>query len=256
MFNEIHIGPITIYMYGLMICLGFLTALELCLVRGKRRGLSDDTIWGIFFCALVGGLAGCRILYYIVELPAIIRDPSLIFDFNNGLVVYGGIIGGAVTSFIYVRMKRHEAFLPYFDLVMPAVAIAQSIGRIGCFCAGCCWGRETESHLHIIFSHSSYAPNGLRLIPTQLISSAGDLAIGLILLLYAGRRPAKGRVASAYFMLYGTGRFLIEFLRNDPRGALGPLSTSQAISLVMIVAGAVSYARSGRLQADSVPAAA
>ena len=71
MFNKITLGPITIYMYGLMIAMGFASALFLCNYRGKKRGLSEDTIFGIFLCALIGGMVGCRLLYYIVELPAI-----------------------------------------------------------------------------------------------------------------------------------------------------------------------------------------
>ena len=67
MFNKITLGPITIYMYGLMIAIGFASALFLCNYRGKKRGLSEDTIFGIFLCALIGGMVGCRLLYYIVE---------------------------------------------------------------------------------------------------------------------------------------------------------------------------------------------
>ena len=73
MFNRITLGPITIYMYGLMIAIGFASALFLCNYRGKKRGLSEDTIFGIFLCALIGGMVGCRLLYYIVELPAIME---------------------------------------------------------------------------------------------------------------------------------------------------------------------------------------
>ena len=144
MFNKITLGPITIYMYGLMIAIGFASALFLCNYRGKKRGLSEDTIFGIFLCELIGGMVGCRLLYYIVEIPAIMEDPSILWDFKNGYVVYGGIIGGIVTSYVYCRIKK-ENFISYFDLVMPAVSMAQGFGRIGCFCAGCCYGRETHA---------------------------------------------------------------------------------------------------------------
>ena len=108
MFNKITLGPITIYMYGLMIAIGFASALFLCNYRGKKRGLSEDTIFGIFLCALIGGMVGCRLLYYIVELPAIMEDPSILWDFKNGYVVYGGIIGGIVTSYVYCRIKKEN----------------------------------------------------------------------------------------------------------------------------------------------------
>lgn len=83
MFNKITLGPITVYMYGLMIAIGFASALFLCNYRGKKRGLSEDTIFGIFLCALIGGMVGCRLLYYIVELPAIMEDPSILWDFKK-----------------------------------------------------------------------------------------------------------------------------------------------------------------------------
>ena len=91
MFNDIVIGPITIHMYGVMIAAGFLAALLMTLRRGKKRGYDEDIIWGIFFCAIIGGMLGTRILYYIVEIPEIMKDPSILWDFKNGYVVYGGI---------------------------------------------------------------------------------------------------------------------------------------------------------------------
>lgn len=241
MLYSFHIGPITFYMYGLMIALGFFAALMMTLHRGKKRQFNEDIIWGIFFCAILGGVVGSRLLYYIVELPNIIEDPSILWTFKNGYVVYGGIIGGILTCYVYCRIKKTE-FFPYFDLVMPAVSLAQGFGRIGCFCAGCCYGKETDAWYGITFHNAYFAPNGVKLIPTQLISSVGDFAICGMLLWYASRKPKTGRVASMYMLLYGVGRFALEFLRNDYRGSIGVLSTSQIISIVIVAIGAVMYA--------------
>ncbi len=241
MFNDIVIGPVTLHMYGLMIAIGFFSALIMTSYRGKKRGMDDDIIWGIFVCAVVGGLIGCRVLYYIVEIPRIIENPSILWDFKNGYVVYGGILGGILASYIYCRRKR-VSFLEYFDLVMPAVSLAQGFGRIGCFCAGCCYGRETDAWYGITFHTSKFAPNGVKLIPTQLISSVGDFVFCGILLWYASRKPKTGRVAALWMVLYGIGRFLVEFLRNDNRGSVGALSTSQFISIGIVAAGAVMFA--------------
>ena len=194
MFSDIKIGPITFHMYGLMIALGFFAALVMTLKRGKKRDFDEDTIWGIFFCAIIGGMVGTRILYYIVEIRSIIENPSILWNFKNGYVVYGGIIGGILASYVYCRYKKAD-FLSYFDLVMP----------------------------------------------TQLISSAGDFAICGILLFYASKKPQKGRVASMYLMLYGAGRFAVEFLRNDFRGSIGALSTSQIISIAIVAVGILMY---------------
>lgn len=240
MFNDITIGPVTFHMYGLMIAIGFFMALVMTLRRGKKREFSEDIIYGIFFCAVIGGMLGTRVLYYIVELPQIIKDPSILWNFKNGYVVYGGIIGGILTSLVYCKVKK-TAFLPYFDLVMPAVSLAQGFGRVGCFFAGCCYGRETEGWYGITFHNSGFAPNGVKLIPTQIISSLGDFAICGLLLLYASRKPKNGRVAAMYMMLYGIGRFAVEFLRNDYRGSVGVLSTSQLISIGVVAVGVVMY---------------
>ena len=75
----------------------------------------------------------------------------------------------------------------YLDLMIPSVALAQALGRVGCFLAGCCYGRETDSCIGVVFTNSLYAPNGVKLLPTQLIMAAGDLVIMAILLLYAKR---------------------------------------------------------------------
>lgn len=101
-------------------------------VGKDENGKSGDILYGIFWCAIIGGLVGTRLLYYIVEIPEIIKDPSILWNFKNGYVVYGGIIGGILVSWLYCRIKK-VSFIEYFDLVMPAVALAQGFGRIGCF---------------------------------------------------------------------------------------------------------------------------
>ena len=247
MFNDIKIGPVTLHMYGLMIAVGFLAALMIVLKRGKKKGLSEDTIYGIFYCAIIGGLLGCRLLFYIVEFPNILKNPSILWDFANGYVVYGGIIGGILTSYIYVK-RRHEEYLRYFDVVMPAVAIAQGFGRIGCFCAGCCYGAETTSPFHVVFTHSDFAPNNVPLLPTQLMSSAGDFLIGLFLIWFSGKTDVKGRTGAMYLICYGIGRFIIEFFRADYRGSLGVFSTSQIISFVIVAVGAGLFAIAPKLE--------
>ena len=236
MYNDIHIGPLTLHMYGLMIAIGFISAYLISGKRAQKRGLKDSMIDSILWCAILGGAIGSRILFYIVSLPDVIEDPSILWNFKNGYVVYGGIIGGVLASFLYCRKKR-EAFLPYFDLVMPSVALAQGFGRFGCFFAGCCYGRETASRFGIVFTNSAFAPNGVRLVPTQLMSAAGDFALAAFLYWYARKERENGRVAALYMILYSAGRFVIEFYRSDYRGSVGPFSTSQLISVAVVLLG-------------------
>lgn len=126
---------------------------------------------------------------------------------------------------------------------MPSVALAQAFGRIGCFLAGCCYGKETESAIGVIFKNSPFAPNGIKLIPTQLISSLLLFILTFVLVRYADktwRRPFK--VAGLYMILYSIGRFIIEFFRGDEeRGNIGFLSTSQFISIFILIGGIILF---------------
>ena len=253
MFSSFNIGPITIHMYGLMIAIGFISAYMLTDYRGKKRGMSEDIIWGILICAVIGGMLGTRLLFYIVSIPQIIENPSILWNFRNGYVVYGGIIGGILSSYFYCRKKK-ASFLEYFDLVMPAVSMAQGFGRLGCLFAGCCYGAETDAWYGIVFHNSNQAPNGVKLIPTQIISSVGDFIFFVILLWYASRKPKTGRVAAMWLLLYGAGRFAVEFLRNDFRGSILGLSTSQFISIGIVAAGAVLYVLAPKLGEKKVVA--
>ena len=222
-----------------MIAAGFLAALLMTLRRGNKRGYDEDIIWGIFFCAIIGGMLGTRILYYIVEIPEIMKDPSILWDFKNGYVVYGGIIGGILVGWLYCRIKKLK-FLEYFDLMMPSIALAQGFGRIGCFLAGCCYGKETSGPLAVTFTNSDFAPNNVALIPTQIYSGFLDFAHFLLLLYVAKHKKADGQVAACYLIFYSIGRFVIEFFRGDiERGSVGVLSTSQFISIFTTVAGII-----------------
>ena len=124
---------------------------------------------------------------------------------------------------------------------MPGVALAQGLGRVGCFLAGCCYGRPAGSCWGVVFPAGSMAPAGVRLIPTQLYSAAGDVLLCLTLLIYDRKKHADGGVLALYLTLYSIGRFLIEFLRNDARGSVGVLSASQFIGL-FVLSGAVVFA--------------
>ncbi|MDF2905487.1 MAG: prolipoprotein diacylglyceryl transferase [Herbinix sp.] len=236
--NELlTIGPVTIYGYGLMIAIGALSAYITSEYRAKKRGMNYEIIFNLFIWALVGGMLGAKLLYYITQLKDIIADPSLLLDISQGFVVYGGIIGGIFTGYIFIR-KHKLNFLEYFDLVMPSIALAQGFGRLGCVLAGCCYGNETSSSFHIIFHESDFAPNNIPLIPTQPISSALDFLNFFALIFIAKKTKAKGQVAGFYLTFYSAGRFILEFYRGDlERGAIGSLSTSQFIAIFLFLIG-------------------
>ena len=267
------IGDFTIHGYGVMIGIGFLLALVVGTYRAKKMKMDDEAITDLAIIAIVTGFMGSKLLYVITEFQAFLKEPLAVLG-SSGFVVYGGIISGTICCMIYCKVKKLN-FMEYFDLVMPEVAIAQGIGRIGCFLAGCCYGRETDSAIGVVFPVDSMAPSGVKLIPTQLFSAAGDILMAVILIVVAHKfsysavaarsmtrvkadannkdasqdaeeerevvftekHLCRGDIGCIYMILYGVGRFVIEFFRADERGAVGLLSTSQFISVFVVALG-------------------
>lgn len=226
------IGRFTVHGYGLMIGLGFLFAVILGSMRAKKIGLSADDFTNIAIWVLVIGFLGGKILFLIVEYRDFFNDPLSIIK-SEGFVVYGGIITGILAIYVYCKVKKLE-FLRYIDLFATFVPINQAMGRIGCFCAGCCYGRQTDSPIGVVFPEGCLAPAGVKVLPTQLFMAAGDFAIFAIMLMYTKKDRKPGQATILYLLLYGVGRFIIEFFRNDYRGSVGILSTSQFISIILI----------------------
>lgn len=260
------IGKLNVPGYGFMIGIGFIVALLVGEYRAKKKGLNQESVIDMAIIAILCGFLGAKLLYVIVNFQEFIEAPGSVLG-RAGFVVYGGIIAGVLCCLLYCHIKK-LSFLQYFDLIIPEVAIAQGFGRIGCFLAGCCYGRHTDSAFGVIFPEGSLAPAGVKLIPTQLISAAGDILFAVILIVIsdvvfksvvygnsrndaessektASRSKKFGHVAGdigcLYLWMYGVGRFLIEFLRDDYRGAVGALSTSQFISLFIVLGGIVLF---------------
>lgn len=238
--NELlTIGPITIYGYGLMIALGILAAYLLAERRAAKYSIKPDSIFSLTIWCAGLGLVGAKLLYIITQLDKYIANPKLLLNIADGFVVYGGIIGGIIAGIVYCRIKKQN-FLDTFDLVVPSIALAQGIGRIGCFLAGCCYGCETDSAFSITFHNSQYAPNDVALVPTQLISSGLNLIHFAVLMFIASKTKKRGVVGCCYLIFYSIGRFILEFYRGDLiRGSVGKLSTSQFISIFLVVIGVV-----------------
>ncbi len=235
-----EIGPIKVYGYGLMIAIGVVLAFMVAEARAPKKKLDAERIWPLGIWCAVGGFLGAKLLYVITEFKSLFYGSLGLRDVLYGFVVYGGIIGGILAGFLYCKVKKLN-FLKYFDIVMPSIALAQGFGRIGCFLAGCCYGRETDAWYGMEFNHSVYYNMiGVKVIPTQLIMSAANFAHFFLLVFIANKvfKVGKdGMVAGCYLLFYSIGRFLIEFLRDDPRGGVGGLSTSQFISLFIFAAG-------------------
>lgn len=236
MYNDwLTIGKFTIHGYGVMIALGFIAALLLSYYRAQKNNLKPDAILDLALWCVIGGFLGAKILYLIVEWKTFIANPLSAIS-GSGFVVYGGIITGILIGLGYCKWKKIN-FFEYLNLIVPQIALAQGIGRFGCFFAGCCYGAPTDSFLGIEFPAGSIAPAGVKLWPTQIFMAVGDLAIAGILFLIWKNEKVRKYTGEIYMILYGVGRFLIEFLRNDNRGSVGALSTSQFISVFIVIGG-------------------
>ena len=238
-----NIFGITIGVQGIFFVLAYLTALIVTMIRAKRRNLDTDFILGILINAIIFGILGAKLLYII----AVARTMYLFNFFSYllkpyGFVAYGGIILGILSNLIWCFIKKKD-FYTYFDIVMPSVAAAQAVGRMGCLCNGCCYGyAETTWHWYnIMYTQSKELYNFIPYIPVQLISAIGDLLICIILIIASNKIKTKGYIATLYMILYGVGRFFVEFLRADKRGNVGPLSTSQFISIIIVIIAIIQF---------------
>ena len=229
-----------IYSYGLMIAIGIISAGYLFISRSKKKGYDEDSLFNLIIFAVISGVLGGKLLFIVTEIKSIINNPSILFNFGNGFVIYGAIILGALAIYVYCKRKKWNT-LEILDAVVPGVALAQGFGRIGCLLAGCCYGAETTSPLGIQFPIDSLAPSGVHLHPTQIYSSVFDFALAVFLIWYSRKARDNGKVMSMYVILYSIGRFFVEFLRNDPRGNVGVLSTSQFIAIFTLMIGIAIY---------------
>ncbi|OOM75319.1 prolipoprotein diacylglyceryl transferase [Clostridium sp. BL-8] len=235
-----QIFGIQIKSYGLMIAIGMIIAATLFINKGKKRGFDEDLLLNLVIFAVLGGIFGGKALFIITEIKDIIKDPSILLNFGYGFVIYGAIGGGAIAIYLYCKRKGWN-FMEILDMTVPGLAIAQGFGRIGCFLAGCCYGEETTLPIGVKFPENSLAPAGVYLQPTQIYSSIFDFLLGFLLLYYSKRERQSGKIVGLYLIIYSIGRFLVEFLRNDPRGSVGILSTSQFIAIFTLILGISIY---------------
>jgi phosphatidylglycerol:prolipoprotein diacylglycerol transferase len=160
----------------------------------------------------------------------------MLMIWRGGLVFYGGFLFAFPTCFIYLK-KRGLPFLKTCDILAPGLALGETIGRMGCFFAGCCYGTPTDLPWAVTFRHpNSLAKLGVPLHPTQLYASAQSLLVFIILLSFGRFKRADGQMVWLYILLYALGRLIIENFRGDERGLLvgGYLTLTQAIATLCI----------------------
>ena len=248
----VELGPVTLHTYGLLLATAYLVSIGLTSRLAGKEGVPSNRVWDLGFVVIVSALLGAKVLLVITDLGAYVERPSRLLSlefWQAGGVFYGGFIGAVVGTGWYVRKCSDLSFWNVADAAAPAIALGQSVGRLGCFAAGCDYGRVSDLPWAVTFT-SQYAnryvgvPINIPLHPTQLYESFTALMLFGILLWTYKRRSFNGQVFCLYLMLYGGARFALEFFRGDAvRGFVfdGLLSTSQLVSLIIFPAGLILY---------------
>lgn len=243
-----RIGSFEVGTYGLLLALGFFAALALAMRQGKKDALAPEALSDLSVTVLIAGVVGSKLLMIAVDL---INGASFaqVFDFATlraGGAVHGGIILGLAAFFWRVRTWK----LPMpatLDALVPAMALGQAIGRLGCFSAGCCYGTECHLPWAVTFTNPeahifSGTPLFHSLHPVQLYTSLAEFCMVGMLVLLRRRRAFPGQIAGLFFILEGLGRCILEIWRGDlDRGiwlGLPWLSTGRLTGLVFILFGA------------------
>ena len=250
----IDFGCFSLKTYGAMMAAGFFLCWMLVEKLTGRKDLSN-LLTGLMLSGVVGARLAYVIEHWSAEFAA--RPLDALRIWTGGLMFYGGFILALVFFFGWCYW-RHENPVRLADVAAVVVPLGHAMGRIGCFCYGCCYGRLSDSCLAVRFpAHSSawyeqlsrglIAPTAkaaLPVLPTQLIEAA------LLLALFAGLlflyRRTRRHTAGVYMIGYGVIRFGVEFLRDDPVAGVGALRIGQAISLGVIALGGVFLWRSLR----------
>lgn len=243
----IKLGPLTIHTYGFLLAVGVLLAMYLSLRLGSLEGLEKRVLADFIIYTILIGLLGAKIFLFVTEIKYYLRFPREIPSLiTSAGTFYGGLIFGALFVVWYVR-KHKLSFKKIGDVMAPAVALAHFFGRMGCFAAGCCWGRNAEGcSAAITFTSphtSTGVPHNTPLYPTQLTEAILNLLNFVILLLLFKKKKFQGQIFVLYIFNYSIIRFFVEFFRGDhDRGYVfgginapfSSLSVPQLISLIGI----------------------
>lgn len=238
--HPVIIGPLKTY--GLLLAISFALGIWVAARRGRRAGVKVEHIYDLSFVILISSLVGVRLAYVLTHLSEFVGAWHRVFLINEGgLTLYGGIVGALAAGWIFCR-RRGLGFLSIADIMLPSVALGIGITRIGCFMAGCCYGKPCDLPWAVQFPDG--APAVLRfghvaVHPSQLYASAGGFLIFGLLLLWERRSRRPGETLGRFLILYGAQRFVVDFSRyyEQTQRLWFDWSNNQWLSLALMVFG-------------------
>lgn len=226
---------LNIHMYGVMIAVGILCAFLTLFYLTKKKGVDVRFTDFIFYKGIASIVVGFGFATLFQSTYNYIKNPSAGFELGSGMTFIGGLIGGVACflAIYFIFRKKYTARLYEVISLLPcSILIAHAFGRIGCFFAGCCYGKETDSFLGVQFPDLPHPVH-----PTQLYEAAFLFVLFAVSVYLILKKDFKHNL-SLYLIAYGVFRFLIEYVRGDDRGELvGFVSPSQFWSILMVVAG-------------------
>jgi phosphatidylglycerol:prolipoprotein diacylglycerol transferase len=243
------LGGYTQHTYGVFMAVALLVGLWVAARYASRTRLDRDFVWNAGVYIALAALIGSRLFYLASEWRYYSEHPIEIFSFHlvqAGGFFYGGLFLGLAVG-IWLARRQGVSALDLADACFPGVALGLSIARVGCFLAGCCWGKASGLPWAVTFSnpYSSQlvgVPLGVPLHPTQLYEAFASLFIFGVLVWLFRRRSFSGEIFAVFLLLYSSARFLLEYLRDDPRGSFffdGALSLPQVVSVPLFAVGAL-----------------
>ena len=250
------LGRFEVSAYFMWIVIGCVSAAHVVAREAENEGEDAQGALLLTIFAILGGSVGARLGHVPTSLDLYLDDPLRVLQFwRGGLVFYGGLIGGLLAGLLWCRI-RGLRFLRMADICAPAVAMGLAFGRLGCYSVGCCYGKPIDWPLGIEWPWAATflggqvpaALRGIELHPTQNYATLGALAIFAAVALVRRRGEFEGQAIASLLVLYGIWRSVLELFRFDAaRGFVLPeylgqnLSTSQAVSIPMVLGGVLAY---------------
>lgn len=248
----IEIGSLNIPVYSTLFIVAYIIAVIIGRKIGEKRNIAKDDMLYLSIYGAIGLFIGAKVMFFISKLPIIITkfdiyielwkaDPMEAVNYTfGGLVFYGGLIGFVAGAYIYCRIYKLK-FMPFMDVITPLIPLVHGVGRIGCFFAGCCYGKEYHGFGSVKFPYNEIIPelDDVPRVPVQLIEAAANFVMfGVLMALVKNVKLKSGQLLGIYIVYYSIVRVIMETMRGDIiRGNIGGISTSQIISIILFPIG-------------------